>query len=93
MDARNRLQPEIFHRVSLGFFKFFSKSIKYIGCVFKGLKNNDFPAYDKICVSLGIIYKIAISIIQSVNTLFKQITSRGCTTSFKYVRVYKLEKI
>ena len=87
MDAINRLQPEIFHRVSLGFFKFFRKSIKHIGCVFKGLKKNDFPAYDKICVSLGIIYKIAISIIQSVNTLFKQITSRGCTTTFKYVRV------
>ena len=75
MDAINRLQLEIFHGVSLGFFKFFSKSIKYIGCVFKGLKDDDFPAYDKICASLGIIYKIAISIIQSVNTLFTQITS------------------
>ena len=93
MDAINRLQPETFHRVSRGFFKLFSESIKYIGCVFKGLKNDDFPVYDKICVSLGIIYKMAISVIQSVNILFQQITSRGCTTSFKYVRIFKFEKI
>ena len=37
IDAINRLQPEIFRRVSLGFFKPFSESIKYIRCVFKGL--------------------------------------------------------
>ena len=37
INALNRLQPEIFRRVSLGFFKPFSESIKYIHCVFKGL--------------------------------------------------------
>ena len=37
IDAINRLQPEIFRRVSLDFFKPFSESIKYIRCVLKGL--------------------------------------------------------
>ena len=35
----------------------------------------------------------AVSIIQVIVDLFKQVMSRGYTTSFKYVRVEKLEKI